>query len=227
MIKKQLTLEEILSKRKTIKAFLFDLDGTLADSEEGIIEIVYNLIKSKGYSVEKQEIRDLFGKPVEDVIKTLVPVKSTELIWQYVQEMRNIYAKKHLEITKTFDGAIEVLKSLNDKKFKLAIASTKFKKFVVEQAEHFGFTKYVNVIVSGYDVENHKPAPDILFKTAELLDVDPTECIYIGDSPSDVIAGKAAGMLTIAVLTGPQDLNEIEKTKPDFVLQDLNSLHLQ
>ncbi|MHA1245215.1 MAG: HAD family hydrolase, partial [Candidatus Heimdallarchaeota archaeon] len=73
MNNKFLTIQEITEKRQSIKTILFDLDGTLVDSQEGIIQTQYELLQQKGYNITMSAIRNLFGKPLEVCLATFAP----------------------------------------------------------------------------------------------------------------------------------------------------------
>ena len=224
MISEKVTLEDIYRLRPSIKAFLFDLDGTLIDSQEGIISIVKGFLDSKGHYFSKEFLESLFGKPIEVLFKELLPDKTSDEIWEYVKEVRVIYAENHLKITKLFPKVVELLTALKEAGLKLGVASTKFKKFIIEATDHFEITNFFDVIVSGYEVENHKPAPDIIHKAAEKLKIQPSDCVFIGDSVSDIESGNAAGAISIAVLTGASTIEKIKASKPDFIIETLESL---
>ena len=224
---KIVTLDDILAKRKKIKAFLFDLDGTLLNSREGIIDTLTGFLNTKGTEVTKEQIRKLFGTPIEVIFRKMVPSIDEEEVWNYVKEVREVYAKKHLEITNTFPETKEVLQALQEKGFRLGVASTKLKKFVVEALEYFELLPFFEEVVSGYEVQNHKPAPDILIEIAKRMNISPLESVYIGDALSDVQAGKEAGMMTIAVLTGSHTAEKFEEIQPDFIITDLSYLQIK
>ncbi|MBN1328687.1 MAG: HAD-IA family hydrolase [Candidatus Heimdallarchaeota archaeon] len=219
------TLQEILEK-KDIKAFVFDLDGTLIDSQIGIAKTVSEFLQKKGHEIGEEKIMELFGTPLEVVLCKLVPGLSESEAFEYLKEIRKVYAKHHTEITTLFPGVQELLQGLKMKGFKVAIASTKYKPLVEEIVVHFKLDEYIDVIVSGYEVANHKPAPDILFETAKRLHLHPTNCIYIGDSPSDIVAGKEAGTVTIAVLTGSHSEEKFIKIQPDFLIKKIANIQL-
>ena len=222
-----ITLNDILSKRKNIKAFLFDLDGTLVNSREGIIETLTNFLHSKGKNIQKEQIRKMFGTPIEVIFRTIVPNIEEDEVWNYVKEVREVYAKNHLQITETFPEAKDLLKMLLEKGYRLGVASTKLKKFVVEALEHFDLLPFFEEVVSGYEVENHKPAPDILLEITKRMNISPSESVYIGDAPSDIEAGKKAGTMTIAVLTGSHTEEKFRDVQPDFVIPNLKFLKLE
>ncbi|NHJ48882.1 MAG: HAD family hydrolase [Asgard group archaeon] len=224
MSRDTITLKDIKSKRKNLKAILFDLDGTLIDSQEGIITLYYEFAKSKGYNIPRENFDKLFGTPIEKVLAKLLPDKSKDEISDYLVEIREIYSKNHLQSSCTFPNVVSMLQKIKHQGYKIGIASTKFKKFVDEAVDYFGFRPFVDVVVSGYEVKRHKPAPDLIYYCAELLNVSPKDCVYIGDSPSDIKAGKSAGTLTIAVLTGSYTRDKFVKVKPDFVINELTEI---
>ena len=221
MNKKFLTLQDISEKREFITSILFDLDGTLVDSQEGIIETQYELMQQKGYNTDIDTIRNLFGKPLEVCLATFAPDKTEDEIWDLVKEFRELYANNHKQIIKLLPNAKVVLEELKKKGYRLSIASTKLKKFITEAIEHLEIADYFEVVVSGYEVENHKPAPDLILETAKQMKVNPKDCVYIGDSPTDIIAGREAGCLTIAVLTGANNLEKMSRENPDFIIENL------
>jgi len=224
----KLRLDDIIEKRDNpIKAFLFDLDGTLIDSKEGIIETLTNFLNFKGNNVKKEQIRKLFGTPIEVIFRTMVPGIEEDEVWNYVKEVREVYAKNHLQITKAFPEVKGLLKALQDKGYRLGVASTKLKKFVVEALEHFEMLSFFEEVISGYEVENHKPAPDILLEITKRMNVSPSESVYIGDAPSDIEAGKKAGTITIAVLTGSHTEEKFKDVQPDFIIPSLDFLRVE
>ena len=227
MIAESITIEDILAVRPEIKAFIFDLDGTIVNSMEGIITTVLEyLFEKEQQQFSREKIEELFGTPLEKLFKILIPRLTEEETMLYLKEIRAKYAENHTEITPLFPEVKALLEELHAKGYKMGVASTKFKKFVVEILEHYNILDFFDVVLSGYEVANHKPAPDILLKAAEMLDLTPKECLYIGDAPTDVEAGKRAGMVTIAVLTGPhgsEKFNE-EKSSPEFMIENLSKI---
>lgn len=224
MINDKITLEDLLTLRPQLKAFLFDLDGTLVNSQEGIITTIHEFLQTKGHTFDREMITKLFGKPLEVVFKILIPNLTEEDIPIYLKGIRERYSKNHTEITPLFPKTKEILDNIKARGFKMGVASTKFKRFIVEILAHYNLLELFDVIVSGYEVKNHKPAPDILIEAAKQLQVLPSECVYIGDSPSDIEAGKRAGCVSIAVLTGPHSQKKFVNEKPDYVIEDLLAL---
>jgi pyrophosphatase PpaX len=81
-----------------------------------------------------------------------------------------------------------------------------------------------DIIVTGYEVERHKPAPCIVLEAAKRLGVNAKECVVVGDSPDDVEAGKRAGSFSIAVLFTTYSREQLESAKPTFIIERLEEI---
>jgi phosphoglycolate phosphatase-like HAD superfamily hydrolase len=87
-----------------------------------------------------------------------------------------------------------------------------------------GVEKLFEVIITSDDVPNRKPDPDPLLECARRFDVNPSKCVYVGDTRTDMKAGKAAGMKTVAVLTGFDDYDMLAKESPDAIIDSIRNL---
>ncbi|MGD8963320.1 MAG: HAD-IA family hydrolase, partial [Desulfobacterales bacterium] len=84
--------------------------------------------------------------------------------------------------------------------------------------------KLIEVIITSDDVEERKPAPDPLILCAKQLELKPANCVYVGDTTTDMKSGKAAGMHTIGVLTGFDDYDALNKEQPDAIIDSIRNL---
>jgi HAD superfamily hydrolase (TIGR01509 family) len=135
----------------------------------------------------------MIGLPLEDIFRVLIPHASHKVIWKLIQEYRKYYSMHHLENTRIDPSTITLLKRLKERGFKLGIITTKYRELVYDVLEHFGVSELFDVVVTGYEVGKHKPAPDVVIKAAKRLGVNVKQCVVIGDSPIDIQAGKCAG----------------------------------
>lgn len=206
------------------KALLFDLDGTLVDSSEAIINAIEKILVTKGWACDKARITGMIGLPLEDIFRVFTPDLSNKEIWKLVQEYREYYLMHHLENTRIDSSTIILLKRLKERGFKLGITTTKYREPVYDILEHFGISELFDTVVTGYEVKRHKPAPDIVIEAARRLGVDPKQCVIIGDSPIDIQAGKRAGSFTIGVLSNMRTRKQLEKEKPNYLITDLDKL---
>ena len=209
---------------QNIKAVLFDLDGTLVDSSEAIIKAVAKALESKGLTCNRARVGRMIGLPLENIFGVLALNLSEQEIWQLVHEYRKYYMAHHLENTTIHPSAQMVLRKLKAKGFKLGIITTKYREPVMDVLSHFGIAELFDVVVTGYEVIKHKPAPDIVLEAAKRLRVDPKQCVVVGDSPLDVQAGKQAGAFTIAVLSTTYTRKQLESTKPTIVIEEFEEI---
>ena len=206
------------------KAVLFDLDGTLLDSSRAITDAVENVLKSRGLGCNRADVAEMIGMPLENIFAVLAPNLSTEEVWQLVLEYREYYMAHHLEYTSIHPSTRMLLTKLKARGYKLGIITGKYREPVIDALDHFGISEFFDAVVTGYEVKNHKPAPDIVLEAAKRLGVSPKECVVVGDSPLDVEAGKRAGSLTIAVLSDLYSRRQLENAKPTVIVEDLGAI---
>jgi phosphoglycolate phosphatase-like HAD superfamily hydrolase len=94
----------------------------------------------------------------------------------------------------------------------------------MQPLQQAGVEELFEVIITTDDVLKRKPAPDPLITCAQQLDMRPGNCVYVGDTATDIKAGKAAGMRTIGVLTGFDEYDTLEKEKPDAIMESVRNL---
>jgi phosphoglycolate phosphatase-like HAD superfamily hydrolase len=98
------------------------------------------------------------------------------------------------------------------------------KEVISKELDYFRISQYFKHVVTALDTSKPKPSPEALIQCARALDIEICDCLIAGDSVNDVRAGKAAGAVTVAVLSGLFGRNDLAKEKPDLILQDLSQL---
>jgi HAD superfamily hydrolase (TIGR01509 family) len=196
----------------------------LLDSSRAIIDAVENVLKSRGLGCNRADVAEMIGMPLENIFAVLAPNLSTEEVWQLVLEYREYYMAHHLEHTSIYPSTRMLLTKLKARGHKLGIITGKYREPVIDALGHFGILEFFDAIVTGYEVKNHKPAPDIVLEAAKRLGVSPKECVIVGDSPLDVEAGKRAGSLTVAVLSNLYSRRQLENAKPTVIVEDLGTI---
>jgi len=207
-----------------IKAVLFDLDGTLVDSLEAIVNAVEKASESRGLKCDSAKVVKMIGLPLENIFGVLAPDLSEQEIQQLVHEYRKYYMAHHLENTTIRPSGQLVLRKLKAKGLKLGIITSKYGKPVMSVLSHFDIAELFDVVVTGYEVKKHKPEPDVVLEAAKRLGVKPKQCIVVGDSPVDVESGKRAGSFTIAVLSNTYDRKLLEDAKPTIIIEELEEI---
>lgn len=169
------------------KHIVFDVDGTLIDTEYAVLHSLKNLLKeeyNRDYKIEELEFA--LGITGEAAIKQLEisDIERTVDLW-------NDKLNKYKESVCMFNGIEELLKVLSQN-HKLGIVTSKTKEEFEEEVTHFGLNKYFGVIICADDTEKHKPNPKPLLKYMELANAKNKETIYIGDSIYDMQCAKAS-----------------------------------
>jgi pyrophosphatase PpaX len=178
---------------------LFDLDGTLVDSGAIILASFKHAAKTVlARDVEDEQIAALVGgSNLYDQMAVLDPSRVEELVRVYREHNRPL----HDEL-QAFDGVEELVGTLSAEGRKLGIVTAKGRATVDLAFAVIELEPYFDAVVTADMTERHKPDPQPVLKALELLGSDPSEAAFVGDSPFDVGAGRAAGVFTVAVSWG-------------------------
>jgi len=193
------------------KVILFDLDGTLIDSTEAILD---SFKKSFEYfakeSPKEKDILPLIGIPLFDMFVSLGVDESKAN--EYVKKYKENYSQIHTIKTKLLPKAKEAVELAFNSGAKVGVVTTKTGKYSIELLEHFGLMRYFNVLIGSEDVKKHKPHPEPIFKALESLNISKSNKIYmIGDTCMDMIAAKNAGIRGVGVEFKYTNLTELNR----------------
>jgi phosphoglycolate phosphatase len=191
--------------------YLFDLDGTIMDSAADICGAVETVLASRGRTdVPRDILRSYIGRHLYDEFFELgFP---HEEIDQMIVDYRAIYPARGHSNTIVYPGMADAIARLGGRKSTATTKGTPTTRAVLEQ---FGLIHYFDH-VQGTDGFPAKPAPDVVLKSLGALGARPEECLFVGDSPSDMEAGRRAGVRICAVSWGYGDPNELAKFEPDY-----------
>lgn len=172
------------------KCMLFDLDGTVLNTERMNMIPLQRLIKEElGLEIN---YNDLLKYKAYAGIKTLEELGFKDIERSYSKWVK--YVNEFEEGATLFEGFEEVFKELNNRNIICGIVSAKTREQYKIDFIQKGLDKYVKCEVLADDTELHKPHPEPLLKAAEILNISPSDCLYIGDTIFDYKASKAAGM---------------------------------
>ncbi|MFY9426234.1 MAG: HAD family phosphatase [Caldicoprobacterales bacterium] len=199
-----------------IRAFIFDMDGVIIDSEPLHFESDKMVMREFGVELTDEELNRYVGVANPQMWIELKDKYSIDLSVDELIEMQHMNKLKLLEDNQleTIRGIDELITDLQRKGIAVALASSSNMEFIQLVLKKLGITECFQVIVSGDDVEKGKPEPDIFLKAAELLKVRPQDCIVLEDSAHGVNAAKRAGMKCIGFInpnSGNQDLSKADK----------------
>jgi HAD superfamily hydrolase (TIGR01509 family) len=206
-----------------VNGLFLDLDGTLVDSREAYYEAARIAFHELGQEMPEKEAfleipRKLERKhPISDVIKG----DSNKFLSVYL----NTYYSITTEKTRLLPNVSTTMEALSTKA-KLALITMRAfpKKAIIKELEGFNIARYFTCVVTALDTDKPKPSPEALLKCVNALNVQMCDCAIVGDSISDIKAGKAAGSKTVAVLSGLFSRQELIEEKPDLIIEDVTAL---
>jgi phosphoglycolate phosphatase len=197
--------------------YVFDVDGTLVDSAADICGAIQHVLAARQRTdIDDTFLRRYIGRHLIDVFQDIFPSHTPAQFNEMIAEYRQIYPARDHAQTETYPGIIELLSKLSGKK---ATATTKGTENTRRVLEIKGLLPYFDH-VQGTDGFPAKPAPDVIFHALRALNADADDCLFIGDSPADMEAGRRAGVKTCAVLWGYGDRQEMARWKPDYWISE-------
>jgi phosphoglycolate phosphatase len=191
-----------------VKVILFDLDGTLIDSTDAILDGFRYVFKkfNKNYPGD-EAVKKLIGLPL-DIMFTNLGIN--ENVWDYVTAYKNRYKEISKEKTILLPNAKEAIE-LASKHAKLGIVTTKTGIYSKELLEHFGVMRYFNVLIGREDVKHPKPHPEPVLKAMHLMNANKESAWMVGDTCLDMVSAKEAGIKGIGVEFEYEDLGNLKK----------------
>jgi beta-phosphoglucomutase len=186
-----------------LKGVLFDMDGVLVDSEEFMSSAAVLMFKELGVNVSPEDFRPFTGMGENRYIGGVAEKYNIEVDIEKVKARAyEIFAEiVHGKLT-PLPGAHEFLSKCREKNLRLALATSADRVKMEVNLREIGLPAEIfHTIVTGLDIENKKPFPDIYIKAAGDLGLEPMECLVVEDAVSGVKAGKQAGCRCLAVTT--------------------------
>lgn len=219
------------------RAILFDLDGTLIDTTSLILACFdhsWRTVTGRGHT--RDELIATFGIPLREAMNRLASESSnsvlaqagcaieTHLVEQLLVEYRSFNLANHDAMVRSFTGAEFVVRELRRRGYLIGVVTSKSRELGRRGLELCSLDALLDVAIFLEDTDQHKPSPEPVLKALEKLDSAPGKAAYIGDSKHDLIAGRAAGVRTVAALWGPSTREALEHEQPDFTAESISDL---
>lgn len=206
---------------KKYDTVIFDLDGTLMDTLEDLANAVNEILRRNGYPVRTiEEVRRIVGNGLRQTLTLCLPQGTKEqVVDELLPDFASYYQEHCQEKTKPYDGIMDVLKTLHERGFKLAIVSNK-RDEAVKTLNKECFQEYVKVAIGENESAGirKKPAPDTVYQALQELGSKKEQAVYVGDSEVDRATAENAGLPCISVEWGFRDREELEKLKPAWLI---------
>ena len=191
-----------------VRGVIFDLDGTLVDSNDLHTESWQETFRHFGKEIPYQKLRQQIGKGGDQYLPEFLTEAELREIGPDVEKFRGeLFQKKYLERVEPFPKVRELFERLRGDGKRIALASSGNAKEIAQYVKLLEIGDLIEAQTTKSDVEHSKPHPDVFLSALNLLHLQPQEAIVVGDTPYDVIAAKKLGLSTIALLCGgfPED----------------------
>lgn len=199
-----------------IRAILFDLDGTLLDTSEGIMDSARYAIAELGFDPLPKEILLKFvGPPIQNSLMNYLGLSEIDA-QKGANIFRDYYKSKALFKARVYPGIIELLENLKSKGIKIGVATYKREDYAIELLKHFGIAKYCDVI-HGADNENKLTKADIVEMCIREIGKAKSDVVLIGDTDHDAKGAQNAGVGFVAVTWGFGYARNTMSLQYDFV----------
>ncbi len=202
----------------TIRIVLFDLDGTLLDTNELIIEsFQYTSQKYFKREMPRERIIKSFGEILQKTMEQEFGAYAEEALKTY----RDYQREKFYEYITIHSGVRESLQKLQEKGYRMGVVTSRLKRSALDGLKHFDIYRYFECVISADDTDRHKPDPKPVFMALEKMGGKPEEAVLIGDSPFDILCGKNAGILSVAAGWSALPRELYMQHEPDYVVESM------
>ena len=202
-------------------AVIFDFDGTLVDTIPLIVESWNAAVrKSLGRSFTTPEVIALFGLPEPEMLRRAVPADA----WQSALDAYyRHYETKH-DCVQPFPGILRLLQRIAANCIPIGVMTGKARVTADISLRALQWNALFRCVVTGDEVAEQKPHPEGVLKVAAAMDVDPARCVFVGDSPVDIAAGRSAGMMTVAAAWHSHYLEQLRQAGADVFCETPESV---
>lgn len=204
----------------TIRTVLFDLDGTLIDTNELIYASFEYTFKQFNLTFTNEELKSFNGPPLVDTFNKVNPTQAEAMIDTY-REHNFIHHDKYVKV---FPHVPETIKRLREANIPLGIVTTKMRQGAIKGLDLTELTPFFDTIITFNEVTNAKPHPEPVLKAMKDLHAEPESTLMIGDNYHDIEAGKRAGVKTAGVAWADKGRAYLEAYHPTYMIEDMRDL---
>lgn len=204
------------------RAIIFDLDGTLLNTIDDIADSMNSVLQKRKFPLNSiKDYKKFVGDGMERLVERSIPQteQSKKLIHDCLTEMKKEYDARWSNKTSVYEGIFELLEELHKKKLKMAVLSNKPHDFTIKMVTQYFDKRYFTAVVGQRDGAQPKPDPAVVFGIMDKINAKPEETALIGDSCTDLLTAKNAGLTSIGAAWGFRGREELEKYGADFIAE--------
>lgn len=222
---------------RTPQAILFDLDGTLIDTTELILQCFqHSWTKVCGFAHSREVLIRTFGTPLRAAMNQLLLSATSresshddaetneKVVDRLLAEYRSFNLANHDRLARPFEGMLDVLAELRRRNYLISVVTSKSRELGLRGLGHCSLTGLVHSSVFLEDTSLHKPHPEPILTALKRLGAQAQTTAYVGDSPHDIVAARAAGVRAVAALWGPSPRTDLERERPDRLAGSISEL---
>jgi len=202
----------------TLRTFLFDLDGTLIDSVQLILDSFHHTLAAHGLPPRSDD-QWLAGVGTPLTAQFAEWKDAAGTMESLIETYRDYNLANHDRMVRGYPGVAEAVRAIRRTGRSTGLVTSKNRRGALRGLRLVGLEDAMDVLVCADDVVNPKPHPEPVEKAVRLLGADPTSTVYAGDSIHDLHSGRGAGVWTAAVLWGPFSRRQLEPAEPDFWIE--------
>ena len=214
---------------RSYQSYLFDLDGTLLDTLDLILvsyRYTFSYILEKydvKISVSEETLRGNVGIPLRESMEMYLIGNKIDLD-DVIEVYKDYQQENWRKYVKVFDGVEETLEELKRMDRKIAIVTSRRLASAKLYCDQLGLGRVIDLYVTPEGVTHPKPHPESAFKAARLLNSEPADCLFVGDSIYDIRCAQAAGMDSALVQWGAATEEEVTKINPSYLIDRFTDL---
>jgi phosphoglycolate phosphatase len=215
-----------------LRAILFDLDGTLLDTAADIASALnFALTDQHLGRLSESQVREMIGRGVPTLIDRALarlataqqPVDRARLLERFEQHYARLLERGEYQ-ARVYPGVAQGLSVLFARGFRLAVVTNKPSQAAVSLLTRLGLSEWIHLVVGGDSGAFRKPRPEPLLHACEALEVSPRQAVMVGDSQTDVLAARAAGMAIVCVPYGYNEGADPRALACDVLIESLGDL---